>query len=68
MNCDMLKDGANSVKNLCDDLNLKNYVKKPTCFKAENGTSLDAILVNTTDFVKHCDVFPCCLSDFHHFV
>ena len=68
LNCDMLKEGSNAVKTLCEDLNLVNCVNKPTCYKAKQGTLLDVILVNDVNTVKHCDVSPCNLSDFHLFV
>jgi hypothetical protein len=68
LNCDMKKSGANSVLTLCDDLNLTNVVTKPTCCKADTPTLLDVILVNNEKRVKLCDVFPCSLSDFHHFI
>ncbi len=67
LNCNMLKGGANAVRTLCDDFNFVNVVTKPTCFKADPPTLLDVILVNDHKIVKKCDVFPCSLSDFHHF-
>jgi hypothetical protein len=68
LNCNMMKDGTNAVKTLCDDFNLTNVITKPTCFKTTPPTLLDVILVNKPDIVKSSEVTPCPLSDFHHFV
>ncbi len=67
LNCNMLKNGNNAVRALCDDFNLVNVVTKPTCFKADPPTLLDVILVSGHNLVKKCEVVPCPLSDFHHF-
>ena len=67
LNCDMLKHGTNAVITLCEDLNLKNIVQKPTCFKSTPATLLDVILVNK-DLTLKGEVIPCPLSDFHQFI
>ena len=68
LNCNMAKNGPNSVKTLCEDHNLQNLIKEPTCFKADPPTLLDVILINEAKHAKKSVVIPCPLSDFHHFV
>ena len=68
LNCNMLREGSNAVKSLCDDFNLTNVIETPTCFKTTPPTLLDVFLVSNKKNVKHSTVTPCPLSDFHHFV
>ena len=68
LNCNMLRNGRNGVRTLCDNLNLVNVVTEPTCFKGQTPTLLDVILTTDENCIKKCYVLPCVLSDFHHFV
>ena len=70
LNCDMLqmRGNENAVSKLCCDFNLVNVIKDPTCFKGENPTLLDVILVSDKSICKSGSVTPCPLSDFHYFV
>ena len=49
LNIDELKPGSNSSNHLSgakDVFNLTNLVKKPTCFKLQDGTLIDLMLIN----------------------
>ena len=49
LNIDELKTGSDSSNHLCDAkdvFNLTNLVKKPTCFKSQDGTLVDLMLTN----------------------
>ena len=48
LNIDELKPGSNSSNHLSDAkdvFNLTNLVKKPTCFKLQDGTLIDLMLI-----------------------
>ena len=49
LNIDELKTGSDSSNHLSDAkdvFNLTNLVKKPTCFKSQDGTLIDLMLTN----------------------
>ncbi len=64
----MRKPKESNITQLCNDFNLVNIVKDPTCFKGEQPTLIDVILVSDKRSSKVAPVIPCPLSDFHHFV
>ncbi len=68
LNCNMLKDSDNSVKKMCNDFNLTNIIKSPTCFKGDPPSLIDVMLVSNAKSYKTATVTPCPLSDFHHFI
>ncbi len=68
LNSDLLKPNESNITQLCNDFNLVNIVKNPTCFKGEQPTLIDVILVSDKRSSKVAPVIPCPLSDFHHFV
>ena len=49
LNIDELKTGSDSSNHLSDAktvFNLTNLIKKPTCFKSQDGTLIDLMLTN----------------------
>ncbi len=68
LNCDMLKLNNNAVSRLCQDYNLTNIIKDPTCFKGDPPSLIDVMLVSDCKTCKTGVVIPCSLSDFHHFI
>ena len=55
LNIDELKTGSDSSNHLCDAkdvFNLTNLVKKPTCFKSQDGTLINLILTNRPRSLK----------------
>ncbi len=68
LNCNMLKPGDNAVSRLCQDYNLTNIIKDPTCFKGDPPSLIDVMLLSDNKKCKTGVVTPCPLSDFHHFI
>ena len=55
LNIDELKTGSDSSNHLSDVkdvFNLTNLVKKPTCFKSQDGTLINLILTNRPRSLK----------------
>ena len=55
LNIDELKTGSDSSNHLSDAkdvFNLTNLVKKPTCFKSQDGTLINLILTNRPRSLK----------------
>ena len=53
---------------IIDAFNLYNVISSPTCFKTNNGTLLDPIIVtNKNRYIHHFNL-ACAFSDFHNFV
>ena len=71
LNIDELKTGSDSSNHLPDAkdvFNLTNLVKKPTCFKSQDGTLIDLTLTNRPrNFLKSRN-FQIGLSDSHKLV
>ncbi len=68
MNCNMLNTSGNAVHKLCENFNLTQVIKEPTCFKGENPTLIDVMLFSEKRSCLKTSVYPCPLSDFHHFI
>ena len=57
------------MDNFLCSYNLKNLVKKPTCFKnVNNPRTIDLILTNKSKSFYHTDVLKTGLSDFHKMI
>ncbi len=67
LNCNMFQTNT-AVHQLCTDFNLTNIIKEPTCFKGENPSLIDVMLVSDKSSCKGGHVTPCPLSDFHKFI
>ncbi len=68
MNINM-KGKVSELLDLCDLYNLKNIVKKPTCFKYQDNPSLiNVILVAKPRHLHETVVFDTGLSDFHKII
>ena len=53
-----------TIKDFCEIYNLKNLIKKPTCFKSvENPTSIDLILTNKSNRFENSMAIEKGLSD-----
>ena len=53
------------ISNFFEIYNLKNLVKKPTCFKSDRPRSIDLILTNRASSFQCTDSIETGLSDFH---
>ena len=54
------------IKQLCETCNLKNLIKKPTCFKnIDNPSCIGLILPNDYKFFQNLGAFVTGLPDFH---
>ena len=53
------------ISNFLEIYNLKNLVKKPTCFKSDRPRSIDLILTNRASSFQLTDSIETGLSDFH---
>ena len=53
------------ISNFLEIYNLKNLVKKPTCFKSDRPRSIDLILTNRASSFQCTDSIETGLSDFH---
>ena len=71
LNIDELKTGSDSSNHLSDVkdvFNLRNLVKKPTCFKLQDGTLIDLMLANRPRSFLKSQNFEIGLSDCHKLV
>ena len=71
LNIDELKTGSDSSNHLSDVkdvFNLTNLVKKPTCFKSQDGTVIDLMLTNRPRSFLKSQNFEIGLSDYHKLV
>ena len=71
LNIDELKTGSDSSNHLSDAkdvFNLTNLVKKPTCFKSQDGTLIDLMLTNRPRSFLKSQNFEIGLSDCHKLV
>ena len=66
INFDMSKE--NTLSNLCNTYDLKNFVCGPTCNKGSKSAALDVILSSEPKGFKHIINEPCFLSDFHNVI
>ena len=53
------------ISNFLETYNLKNLMKKPTCFKSDRPRSIDLILTNRVSSFQNTDAIETGLSDFH---
>ncbi len=68
MNINM-KGKVSELYDLCDLYNLKNIVKKPTCFKSQDNPSLiRLILVAKPRHLQETVVFDTWSNDFHKII
>ena len=66
MNCCPIKYHA--IENICEQYDLTNLIKEPTCHKGPTPSLLDVILVsNSRRYASTFNVF-CGLSDFHNII
>ena len=56
------------IHDFMNGYSLKNLVKEPTCFKAENPTCIDFILTNRYRSCQHTTTIETGLSNFHKMV
>ena len=71
LNIDELKTGSDSSNHLSDVkdvFNLRNLVKKPTCFKLQDGTLIDLMLANRPRSFLKSQNFETGPSDCHKLV
>ena len=71
LNIDELKTGSDSSNHLSDVkdvFNLRNLVKKPTCFKLQDGTLIDLMLANRPRSFLKSQNFEIGPSDCHKLV
>lgn len=70
LNFDMLdKSKCETVSDICDIFDLSNMIKEPTCYTANNkSTLLDVILTNNTSCMGKILNFNCGLSDVHNLI
>ena len=60
-----LEEKGADISNFLEIYNLKNLVKKPTCFKSDRPRSIDLILTNRASSFQCTDSIETGLSDFH---
>ena len=66
INCCPIKSHA--IENICEQYDLTNLIKEPTCHKGPTPSLLDVILVsNSRRYASTFNVF-CGLSDFHNII
>ena len=66
MNC--CQNKSHAIENICEQYDLTNLIKEPTCHKGSTPSLLDVILVsNTRRYASTFNVF-CGLSDFHNII
>ena len=63
-----LEESNKNLKNLLNDYNLTNLIRKNTCFKSARGTCIDLILTNRKSSFQHSNSFETGLSDCHHLI
>ena len=71
LNIDELKTSSDSSNHLFDAkdvFNFRNLVKKPTCFKLQDGTLIDLMLTNRTRSFLRTQNFEIGLSECHKLV
>ena len=71
LNINELKHGPDSANHLPDGkdvFNLTNLVRKPTCFKSQDGTLIDLMLTNRPRSFLKSQNFEVGLSDCHKLV
>ena len=71
LSIDELKTGSDSSNHLSDAkdvFNFINLVKKPTCFKSQDGTLIDLMLTNRPRSFLKSQNFEIGLSDCHKLV
>ena len=71
LNIDILepsKDTSNHLPDLLNVFNLKNFVKKPTCFMSDKWSLIDIILTNKPRSFHKTQGFVTGISDFHKLV
>ena len=71
LNIDELKSGWDSSNHLSDAkdiFNFTNLVKKPACFKSQDGTLIDLMLTNRSRCFLKSQNFEIGLSDCHKLV
>ena len=71
LNIDELKtgsDSSNHLSNAKDVFNLTNLVKRPTCFKSQDGTLIDLMLTNRPSSFLKSQNFEIGLGDCHKLV
>ena len=71
LNIDELKtgsDSSNHLSNAKDVFNLTNVVKRPTCFKSQDGTLIDLMLKNRPSSFLKSQNFEIGLGDCHKLV
>ena len=56
------------IRTFINTYDLKNLVKEPTCFKADNPRCIDLILTNRYRSFQHTTTFETGLSDFHKMI
>ena len=56
------------IRTFMNSYDLKNLVKEPTCFRANNPRCIDLILTNRYRSFQHTTTFETCLSDFHKMI
>ena len=56
------------IRTFMNSYDLKNLVKEPTCFRADNPRCIDLILTNRYRSFQHTTTFETGLSDFHKMI
>ena len=70
LNYDLLKtEKCRPLTNICDNFNLENIIKNPTCcIKNNTPTLIDVILINSKNLLCNTINFNCGLSDCHNMI
>ena len=63
-----LEESNIHLKNILNDYNLTNLIRKNTCFKSSRGTCIDLILTNKKASFQNSNSFETGLSDCHHLI
>ena len=61
-------DSSNHLSDAKDAFNLTNLVKRPTCFKLQDGTLIDVMLTNRSRSFLKSQNYETGLSDCHKLV
>ena len=69
-NYDLLKqDKCQPLINVCDNFDMDNIIKRPTCFtKNKVPTLIDVIITNSKNFLCNTINFNCGLNDCHNMI
>ena len=67
LNFNMLQNDC-LLHDLCDRYDLTNIVKKPTCYKSENASLIDVILVSNKNIFMNTFVHDIHISDVHFMI